>query len=122
MRSSAGRSGSTAASACSASAIEYPSSTSASLATTCGARPGDEDGSTGPIAFTVGSLLGLMAATLGGWVDQVFGRMFEQDEWKTNVERNYWDNAALTSREAAKYLDATYAELKRTLGELGMVK
>ena len=54
--------------------------------------------------------------------DAVFGRLFKQEEWKTNVERNHWDNAALTSQETAKYLKKTYAELKRALSELGMVK
>jgi putative tricarboxylic transport membrane protein len=50
--------------------------------------------------------------------DQVFARMFEREEWKKDLEQNYWDNAALVSREAGKYLDATYKELKRTLTEL----
>lgn len=54
--------------------------------------------------------------------DAVFGRLYQQEEWKSNVERNHWDNAALTSQDSAKYLKKTYMELKRTLGELGMVK
>lgn len=64
---------------------------------------------------------GMPAQEVAYW-DQAFERLFKQEEWKTNVERNHWDNAALTSRESAKYLNQTYAELKRTLGELGMVK
>jgi hypothetical protein len=48
--------------------------------------------------------------------------MYQLDEWKKDVERNFWDNAALGSRESAKYLDATYRELKRTLGELDLAK
>ena len=64
---------------------------------------------------------GMPAREVAYW-DQAFERLFKQEEWKTNVERNHWDNAALTSRESAKYLNQTYAELKRTLGELGMVK
>lgn len=54
--------------------------------------------------------------------DAAFGGMFKQEEWRKDVEKNYWDNAALTSRESAKYLDKTYVELKRALGELGMIK
>jgi len=54
--------------------------------------------------------------------DRVFERMFQQEEWKKNVERNFWDNAALTSRESAKYLDATYLQLKRALAELNLAK
>ena len=54
--------------------------------------------------------------------DAVFGQLFKQEEWKSNLERNHWDNAALTSQESAKYFKNTYAELRRTLAELGMVK
>jgi len=61
------------------------------------------------------------AAEVAYW-DRIFGELFKQDEWTTNVERNHWDNAALTSAESAKYLGKTYDELKRTLGELKMVK
>ena len=49
------------------------------------------------------------------------GRMFEREEWKKDLAQNYWDNAALTSRAAAKYLDGEYRELKRTLTELDLV-
>jgi putative tricarboxylic transport membrane protein len=52
--------------------------------------------------------------------DQVFRRMFELEEWKKDLEKNYWDNAALVSGASAKYLDSTYKELKRTLAELDM--
>jgi len=64
---------------------------------------------------------GMPAQEVAYW-DGVFEQMFKEEDWKKNVARNYWDNAALTSRESAKYLNKTYAELKRTLGELGMVK
>jgi tripartite-type tricarboxylate transporter receptor subunit TctC len=46
--------------------------------------------------------------------------MFKLEEWQKDVERNYWDNAAMTSRASAKYLAETYQELKRTLGELDL--
>jgi putative tricarboxylic transport membrane protein len=52
--------------------------------------------------------------------DQVLARMFKLEEWQKDVERNYWDNAAMTSRASAKYLADTYQELKRTLGELDL--
>ena len=63
-----------------------------------------------------------MAANEVRYWDTVFGQLFKQQDWKSNVERNHWDNAALTSDESAKYIKQTYAELKRTLAELGMVK
>jgi putative tricarboxylic transport membrane protein len=52
--------------------------------------------------------------------DQVFRRMFELEDWKKDLEKNYWDNAALVSGASAKYLDATYKELRRTLTELDL--
>ena len=54
--------------------------------------------------------------------DDVFGRLFKLDGWQKRVEQNYWDNAALTSRGAAKYLDEQYRELKGALVELEFVK
>ena len=59
------------------------------------------------------------AAQVAYW-DQVFRRMFEQEEWTRDLEQNYWDNAALVSSASAKYLDSTYKELKRTLTELDL--
>lgn len=54
--------------------------------------------------------------------DQAFRGMFEREEWKQDVAKNYWDNAALTSAESAKYLNAAYAELRRTLADLELAK
>jgi putative tricarboxylic transport membrane protein len=64
---------------------------------------------------------GMPAQEVAYW-DRAFGRLFEHEEWKTTLEQNHWDNAALTSRESEKYLARTYADLKRALGALGMVK
>lgn len=54
--------------------------------------------------------------------DQTFVRLFKLDEWKRDLEHNYWDNAALTSKESAKYLDGEYRELRRALAELELIK
>jgi putative tricarboxylic transport membrane protein len=54
--------------------------------------------------------------------DQAFARLFKLEEWKKDVEQNYWDNAALVSKEAAGYLTREYGELKRALTELELVK
>ncbi len=62
---------------------------------------------------------GMTPAQIAYW-DQVFRRMFELEEWKKDLEQNYWDNAALVSGPSAKYLDSTYRELKRTLTELDL--
>ena len=52
--------------------------------------------------------------------DNAFRTLFQQDEWKKDVERNYWDSAALLSKDSAKYLESQYRELRRALVELEM--
>ena len=64
---------------------------------------------------------GLNAQQIAYW-DQTFSRLFKLDEWKKDLEQNYWDNAALLSKESAKYLDAEYRELRRALTELELTK
>lgn len=54
--------------------------------------------------------------------DEAFRRLFQFEDWKKDVERNYWDNAALLSGESAKYLDAQYDQLKRALVALDMTR
>lgn len=64
---------------------------------------------------------GMTPAQVAFW-NNAFGKLFQTDEWKKDVERNYWDSAALLSADSAKYLDAQYDELKRALIELDMAK
>ena len=64
---------------------------------------------------------GMSPQQIAYW-DQTFARLFKLDEWKKDVEQNYWDNAALLSKESAKYLDAEYRELRRALAELELIK
>lgn len=51
-----------------------------------------------------------------------FSKLFQLEEWKQDVARNYWDSAGLLSADAAKYLDEQYEKLKRALVELEMAK
>jgi putative tricarboxylic transport membrane protein len=64
---------------------------------------------------------GLSPAQVAYW-DATFSKLFALNDWKQDVATNYWDNAALTSREAARYMDRQYDFLKRTLIDLDMVK
>lgn len=64
---------------------------------------------------------GMPAGQIAYW-DRAFGRMFKLEDWKKDVERNYWDNAAMASRESARYLGDTYRALKRTLSELDLAR
>src|SRR6185295_4492982 len=52
---------------------------------------------------------GMPAEQVAFW-DRALGRMFQLEEWKKDVERNDWDNAAMVSRESARYLAETYQE------------
>lgn len=54
--------------------------------------------------------------------DQAFARLFKLEEWKKDVDQNYWDNAALVSKEASVYLTNEYSELRRALAELELIK
>ena len=54
--------------------------------------------------------------------DRAFARLFKLDDWKRDVDQNYWDNAALVSKEAADYLANEYGELKSALTELELIK
>ncbi len=54
--------------------------------------------------------------------DAAFSKMYRLDAWKQDVARNHWDNAALTSRETARYVDRQYEQLKRALIDLDMAR
>lgn len=56
------------------------------------------------------------------WWDGAFAKLFQLKEWNHEVSKNYWDNAALASRETAQYLDRQYDFLKRALIDLDMAK
>ena len=63
-----------------------------------------------------------MPAQQVAYWDNVFARFFNVPEWKSDVEANLWDNAALLSRDSSRYLEAQYADLKRALVELELIK
>jgi len=56
------------------------------------------------------------------YYDQAFAALAATDEWKKDVEKNYWANNYLPSREAGKYWAAQYRELEDILTELGLSK
>lgn len=63
----------------------------------------------------------MTAAQIAYW-DMVLGKMFKTDEWKKEVDANYWDNAAKNSKETEQYLRVQYDEIKHELIELGFIK
>jgi putative tricarboxylic transport membrane protein len=63
----------------------------------------------------------MTAAQIAYW-DDTLAKLFRTEEWRKEVDTNYWDNAAMSSKESAQYLKAQYDELKRALVELALVK
>jgi len=56
------------------------------------------------------------------YYDQAFAALSATDEWKKDVDKNYWVNNYLPSREAGQYWTAQYRELEEILTELGLAK
>ena len=44
------------------------------------------------------------------------------EEWRREVEKNYWAVNYLPSRDVRKYWDQQYRELEEVLTELGLAK
>lgn len=63
----------------------------------------------------------MTAAQVSYW-DETLAKLFQTEEWRKEVDTNYWDNAAMNSKDSAQYLKTQYDELKRALVELGLVK
>ncbi|MGZ8154988.1 MAG: tripartite tricarboxylate transporter substrate binding protein [Burkholderiales bacterium] len=64
---------------------------------------------------------GLMPEQIAYW-DRVFAALVKTDEWKKDLQDNFWDEGYLDARAARKRLDDEYAEYKTILTELGVSK
>jgi putative tricarboxylic transport membrane protein len=64
---------------------------------------------------------GLTPAQIAFW-DRAFAALVRTDDWKKELEENYWENSYADSRGTKKRLDAEYIEYKAMLGELGFAK
>ena len=64
---------------------------------------------------------GISEAQVAYW-DQVFAAATASEEWRKEVEKNYWAVNYLPSREVRKYWDQQYRELEEVLTELGLAK
>jgi putative tricarboxylic transport membrane protein len=60
-------------------------------------------------------------AQLAYW-DQVFARVVQSEDYRKEVERNLADPIYLGSREARKFWDREYDDLKGLISELGLIK
>lgn len=64
---------------------------------------------------------GMTEAQIAYWED-VMRRLSESEEWKQELEANFWTNEYMGSVETRKYLDRDNAQTRAFLVELGLAK
>lgn len=64
---------------------------------------------------------GLTSAQVAFW-EGALRKLSETEEWKTDLERNYWFNDFMPAAQFAKELDKEYADTKAVLVDLGLAK
>jgi len=64
---------------------------------------------------------GLTAAQVAYW-DKVFAAMTATEEWKKEMEENFWVNGYANARDARRRLDEEFEEYRLILTEIGMAK
>jgi putative tricarboxylic transport membrane protein len=61
---------------------------------------------------------GLTPAQAAFW-DQAFARLVQADDWKKDVEKNYWAEDFMASADTRRHLDTEYELLSKMLADLG---
>jgi putative tricarboxylic transport membrane protein len=64
---------------------------------------------------------GLTQPQIAYW-DDVFARLSETEEWKKDLEANFWESSYANSESSRKELAAQNEELKAVLADLGLAK
>ncbi len=64
---------------------------------------------------------GMTPAQLAFW-DGVFQKLVRTEDWKKDLEENFWVDAYAPAAQAKKVFDREYVEFKAILTELGMAK
>ena len=64
---------------------------------------------------------GMTAAQIAYW-DKVFAALVQTEDWKKDLEENFWENNYQNARASRKRLDDEYVEYKTILTELGVAK
>jgi putative tricarboxylic transport membrane protein len=64
---------------------------------------------------------GLTSAQVAFW-EGALRKVSETDEWKTDLERNYWFNDFMPAAQFAKELEKEYVDTKAVLIDLGLAK
>ena len=64
---------------------------------------------------------GMTPEQIAYW-DRVFGALVKTDDWKKDLQDNFWEDGYADARTTRKRLDEEYAEYKAILTELGAAK
>lgn len=64
---------------------------------------------------------GLTPAQVTYW-ENVFASLVKTDEWRKDMQANFWTDFYLGSRDTQKFLETENAALKALLGDLGLAK
>ena len=64
---------------------------------------------------------GLSREQVAYWED-VLRKIVQTDEWKQDLEKNYWEAGFMGSAEAMKYLKSQYDQYRPVLADLGLAK
>ena len=64
---------------------------------------------------------GMTSEQIAYW-DRIFAALVKTDEWKKDLEENFWDEGYVDARGSRTRLDEEYAEYKAILTELGLTK
>jgi putative tricarboxylic transport membrane protein len=64
---------------------------------------------------------GMTPEQIAYW-ESVLTRIVQSDEWKRDMERNYWESSFMTSAATLKFLRSQYEQYRGVLGELGLAK
>ena len=64
---------------------------------------------------------GMTEAQIAYW-EQTLARFVESDEWKKELETNFWTSEYLRSAEARRYIEQDNAQVRAFLAELGLAK
>ena len=64
---------------------------------------------------------GMTEAQIAYW-EQTLARFVESDEWRKELETNFWTSEYLRSAEARRYIEQDNAQVRAFLAELGLAK
>lgn len=64
---------------------------------------------------------GMQASQVAFW-EEALSRMVQTEDWKSGLEKNYFTDSFMKSRESRKFLEQEHVKVKTLLMELGLMK